>query len=118
MGGKWREEVEALERLGDRKSIGILTATVDEPKSVEQISEGLDMPLSTTYRKVNALERTGLLTVQQSILTEDGKIHLYRSTVTDVKVHLKPDSVSVNLAFSEELHETLERAWDNLREVS
>jgi len=41
-----------LEALADKYARIILTATIDEPKSVIQLSEEYNIPMSTAYRKL------------------------------------------------------------------
>ena len=50
-----------LEALSDRDSRSILRATGGDALSASEISDACDLPLSTTYRKVERLTDAGLL---------------------------------------------------------
>jgi DNA-binding transcriptional ArsR family regulator len=50
-----------LEVLSDADSRSILRATGEEALSASEISEACDLPLSTTYRKLERMSEAGLL---------------------------------------------------------
>ncbi|MXV63664.1 helix-turn-helix domain-containing protein [Natronorubrum sp. JWXQ-INN-674] len=52
---------------------------LDEPTAVQEIAETLDLPLSTTYRKVEALSDAGLLTELKGQTGGDVPAHYVRA---------------------------------------
>ncbi|MFD1633983.1 helix-turn-helix domain-containing protein [Haloplanus ruber] len=67
------EEVQALlDALHDPDCRTVLDATSDAPLSARELSEACDLPLSTTYRKLDTLTEVGLLD-ERTRLCPDGK---------------------------------------------
>ncbi|MFB6165918.1 MAG: ArsR/SmtB family transcription factor [Haloarculaceae archaeon] len=52
---------QVLQALQDADCRTMLAATADEPRSAKELSESHDIPLSTTYRKLDLLTDAGLL---------------------------------------------------------
>lgn len=67
------DEVHAiLHTLQDDDCRAVLEATDEESLSANELAETCDLPLSTTYRKLDALTEAGLL-AEQTRLCPDGK---------------------------------------------
>jgi len=67
------DEVQSiLHALQDDDCRAVLEATDDESLSASELAQACDLPLSTTYRKLDALTETGLL-AEQTRLCSDGK---------------------------------------------
>mgnify|MGYP002338714851 CR=1 FL=1 len=77
-----------LNVLGDADCRAILDATSDEVLSANEVSETCDLPLSTTYRKLDLLTDSGLLE-ERTRIRQSGKhaSEFYRA-VEDVLVSL------------------------------
>ncbi len=77
-----------LDALDDRGCRAILDATSDEVLSANEVSETCDLPLSTTYRKLDLLTDSGLLE-ERTRIRQSGKhaSEFYRA-VEDVLVSL------------------------------
>lgn len=76
--------------MTDTASRGVLMACVLQARSAKDISVHTGIPLTTVYRQVHKLEGLGILVVERSALTEDGrKYDMYRSRVE--AVHLRVD---------------------------
>jgi DNA-binding transcriptional ArsR family regulator len=75
----------ALEDAGCR---AILDATGDEALSARELSERCDLPLSTTYRKLDRLTRVGLLAERTRIRPSGRHASEYTRRVTSVRVSL------------------------------
>ena len=77
--------------LGDEDCRAILLATGDEALSASELSEACDLPLSTTYRKLDRLTDAGLL-VEGIRLRRSGKhTSEYVRSVDDVHVSIDTD---------------------------
>jgi DNA-binding transcriptional ArsR family regulator len=85
-------EVEALlGALQDDDCRSVLDATSDEPLSASELSSTCDLPLSTTYRKLDVLTEVGLLE-ERTRLHPDGKhASEYLRSVDDVLVSVDAD---------------------------
>ncbi|WP_248896823.1 winged helix-turn-helix domain-containing protein [Haloplanus halobius] len=67
------DEVQAmLDVLQDADCRAVLDATSERPKSASELSDCCDLPLSTTYRKLDALTDLGLLH-ERTRISRDGK---------------------------------------------
>ncbi|MFB6101363.1 MAG: helix-turn-helix domain-containing protein [Haloplanus sp.] len=67
------DELQAiLDALHDPDCRAVLDATSDESLSASELSEACDLPLSTTYRKLDTLTEVGLL-AERTRLCPDGK---------------------------------------------
>jgi DNA-binding transcriptional ArsR family regulator len=67
------DEVQSvLHALHDDDCRAVLEATDEEPLSASELADTCDLPLSTTYRKLDTLTETGLL-AERTRLCPDGK---------------------------------------------
>lgn len=75
-----------LDALQDDDCRAVLDAAADEALSASELSTACDLPLSTTYRKLDVLTKAGLL-AERTRLCPDGKhASEYRRAVDDVVV--------------------------------
>ncbi len=71
--------------LADRYSLKILAATYHRPRSTQELSLILDIPIASSYRRVKELEKEGLLKVVGRPLTREGKRYkIYQSQVNNI----------------------------------
>ncbi|MCI4358615.1 MAG: winged helix-turn-helix domain-containing protein [Thermoplasmata archaeon] len=85
-----------LQALGDPLSRQILLLLADAPKAARELLHVVSVPQSTLYRRLGELKDMGLLDVQRSIITEDGKkMELYRSLLEEVVIHLRGQTLEV-----------------------
>lgn len=85
--GQW-----ILKLLADRDCQTILTSIGDETLSVKEISRTCDLPLSTTYRKIDQLTRTDL--IEESIRIRRSGKHAseYTTPVNSVDLTVRGDA--------------------------
>jgi len=96
--------------LTDEYSAKILTFAKDRPKSVQEMCEKLDIPMTLGYRRVNTLLSEGLLSCEGRILSQGGKwTRLYLSRIKrvfiffdDGRVRLKFELISGQTRWSED----------------
>lgn len=76
-----------LDVLDDRRSREIIECT-ETPKTVAELSDECDLPISTAYRKVNRLQDAGLL--RQTIRFSAAGKHpeQYERAITDISISL------------------------------
>jgi len=79
-----------LDALDDTDCRAILDATSEEALSASEISEAHDLPLSTTYRKLDRLTEAGLLEERTCIRRSGKHTSEYIRSVDDVVISLGP----------------------------
>ena len=85
------DEVQAiLYALQDDDCRAVLDATGEESLSASELADACDLPLSTTYRKLDTLTETGLL-AERTRLCPDGKHTSEYVRVVD-EVHVDADA--------------------------
>ncbi|MGQ0536632.1 MAG: winged helix-turn-helix domain-containing protein [Methanobacteriota archaeon] len=103
--------------LSDAYARRVLAVCVKKAKAVKDVSHETGMPLPTTYRHVNDLVEKGLLVVERSALTEDGKRYeLYRSRIRYARLELDASGERVVWEPNEPVEDRLARMWLDLRE--
>jgi DNA-binding transcriptional ArsR family regulator len=79
-----------LDALDDADCRAILDATREEPLTAKEVSEAHDLPLSTTYRKLDILTEAGLLEERTRIRQSGKHANEYARLVDDVVISLGP----------------------------
>ncbi|ELY84935.1 winged helix-turn-helix domain-containing protein [Natrialba taiwanensis] len=75
-----------LSALGSKYSAEILCAA-GTPKSAQTLSEDIEIPIATCYRRIEELVDAGLLTCEGRQLSEEGRrTNIYRRTVDELEV--------------------------------
>jgi predicted ArsR family transcriptional regulator len=107
--------VDLLQTLGNKYSAEILDAT-DEPRSAQELSEELDIPIATCYRRIDELTEHDLLELHDNILSDDRRrIKVYRRNVDAVRVEFD-EALTVDIEERSEVTNTLDEAWRTLSE--
>jgi len=107
--------VDLLRTLGNKYSAEILDAT-DEPRSAQDLSDELDIPIATTYRRIDELTEHDLLELHDSVLSEDRRrIKVYRRNVDEVRVDFD-ESLTIVVEERSEVANKLDEAWRTLSE--
>lgn len=104
------------EALADPYARRVLAVCVRKAKAVKDVSLETGLPLPTTYRQVNKLVELGLVVVERSALTPDGKKYdLYRSRVRAARIEMDASGDHVSWEPNEAVEERLAGLWDSLR---
>jgi len=104
-----------LQTLGNKYSAEILDAT-SEPRSAQELSDELDIPIATCYRRIDELTEHDLLELHDNILSDDRRrIKVYRRNVDAVRVEFD-DTLTVDIEKRSEVTNTLDKAWQTLSE--
>ena len=107
--------VEILQTLGNKYSAEILDAT-EEPASAQELSDQLDIPIATCYRRIDELTEHDLLELHDNVLSDDRRrIKVYRRSVDGVQVEFD-DALAVDIEERSEVTSTLDEAWRTLSE--
>lgn len=102
--------------LADTYARKVLAACVRSPRAVKDISQQTGLPLPTAYRHVNRLVEAGLLVVERSALTPDGKRYeLYRSRIRSARIELDANGERATWEPNEPVEERLASLWGTLR---
>jgi len=86
--------------LIDEYSAKILTYARDKPRSVQDMCQRLDIPVTLGYRRVNTLLNEGLLSCEGRALTQRGKwTKLYVSQVRRAQIFFDDGKVRLKFEF-------------------
>jgi hypothetical protein len=103
-----------LEALADEFSRRIVSSTVDEGKTVQEISLEQAVPLSTCYRRASELAERGLLMVERIVVTGEGKRYaVYRSSFRTVQITSDLVVTSATAEVNPDVSEKFHRLWLN-----
>jgi len=86
-----------LQIISDKYCRAILETTMDKPKSAMEISAESKIPISTVYRRLQALHDNKLLGISGSISDDGKKYFLYRSKVKAVSSSFKIGFVEIEI---------------------
>jgi len=96
--------------LGNKYNTDILSATT-EPKSAQDLSDELDVPIATCYRRIDELTDADLLTLHDRPLSDEHRrIKVYRRNVDKVEVNFD-GGVSVDIAERSAVKNKLDDVW-------
>lgn len=108
------EKVQAA--LDSEPARRIMSHCITKALSVKDLSDRTGIPLPSAYRHVNGLVEDGLLYVERSAMTPDGKPYdLYRSTLKSCRIEMDAQGVKVSWVLNTSLDERLQHMWDSLR---
>jgi predicted transcriptional regulator len=98
--------------MADPDSPRIIQDIRNEPKGAVKISSDLDIPVSSVYRKLATLREAGLIFPKSYEITKEGKKQeLYLSSVSEIKLDFRGDSIVIDLIPSTEI---VNRIWVKL----
>jgi predicted ArsR family transcriptional regulator len=107
--------VDLLQTLGNKYSAEILEAT-DEPRSAQELSDELEIPIATCYRRIDELTEHDLLELHDNILSDDRRrIKVYRRNVDAIRVEFD-EELSLDVEERSEVTNKLDEAWRTLSE--
>ena len=107
---------EVLQVLGNKYNAEILSAT-RRAKSVQELSEELDIPIATSYRRVDELTEIDLLELSGRELSEEGRrTNVYRRTVDKVRVEFDGEEAKITVEERSKIENNLVEVWTHLKE--
>ncbi|HYK93786.1 MAG TPA: hypothetical protein VEY07_07080 [Thermoplasmata archaeon] len=105
-----------LDALGDPASRGILLMLNESPRSAQEMLLTNHIPQSTLYRKLHDLQQLGLVGIQRTAITPDGKrVDLYRSLLEELRVDLAGGALRIQVRFRDLSAERLKDMWHQVR---
>lgn len=104
------------EALADPYARRVLAACVRQARAVKDIAQSTGLPQATAYRHVGRLQEAGLLVLERSAMTQDGKRYdLYRSRLRVARIEMDASGERVTWEPNEATEERLASMWDSLR---
>jgi hypothetical protein len=108
------DDVELVRTLGSKYSAEILGAT-GEPTSAQELSDRLDVPIATCYRRIEELNGAELLELEDSVLSDERRrVDVYRRGVESVTVSFGEDGFGVTVERRTRVKNKLDDAWRTL----
>lgn len=105
---------EALRALGNEYNAEILGAT-DEPRSAQALSDELDIPIATCYRRIEELQEADLLEHHGRVLSDDRRrVSVYRRAVDRVVVNFGRGGCEVTVEDRVDATTKLDDVWRSL----
>lgn len=102
--------------IGDDGSRTVMAACVRQARSAKDICAATGIPLTTVYRQIHRLESLGVLVVERSAMTSDGrKYDLYRSRVREAHLDVDEDGSRVRWELNAPVEERLAAMWNDMR---
>jgi DNA-binding IclR family transcriptional regulator len=106
-----------LDALGDPAARGILLMLSEGPRSAQELLTANHIPQSTLYRKIHDLEQLGLIGIQRTAITPEGKrVDLYRSLLEELRVDLQGAQLRIQVRFRDLAAERLKEMWHGVRQ--
>ncbi|MAH21729.1 MAG: transcriptional regulator [Thaumarchaeota archaeon] len=101
-----------LAALADEYSKKILSATIQNAMSVLDLSGDNQIPKSSAYKRVRELHELGLLAVEKSVISDEGKrFELYRSTAKRVDICFNLGDVEIEIIPNDDMATQFARLW-------
>lgn len=86
-----------LTAISDKYSRIILEATLSAPKTALEISTEHQIPISTVYRRLQALHDAKLLAISGSISDDGKKFFMYKSKIRRVSTSFQNGMIDVSV---------------------
>lgn len=84
--------------LADKYGRGIISLLTTKELSAQQMSIQLDIPISTTYRKIKSLEDLNLIKKTKVVRTHEGlNESYYKSLVSEINIKFKDGNISYHI---------------------
>lgn len=111
-----KESEDIIAILGDKTSRRIITLLTTSELSSKQISEKLDIPSSTLYRKLSLLEKMKVIKKTKVVRTLEGLDEsYYKSWVSEINVKFKDGEIFYKLDHVK-MDEKILRLWQKFKE--
>jgi predicted ArsR family transcriptional regulator len=104
-----------LRVLGNKYNAEILRAT-HTPKSAQELSEELDIPIATSYRRIEELCDHDLLALEGQEFSEEGRrTKVYRRKIDEIAVTFGTGDFEIDVTRRTEAKNNLVDVWSDLR---
>ncbi len=92
-----QQKTNILEVISNEYSIKILSATMKEYKTVNEISAETKIPVSTIYRRIRVLNREKMIMITGVIDKTGKKSFLYKSKIKTISTFFNGDFVKIEI---------------------
>jgi predicted ArsR family transcriptional regulator len=107
---------EMLRVLGNEYNPQILSFA-HEPRSAQELSDELDVPIATCYRRIEELQEADLLEHHDRVLSDERRrVNVYRRNIEEIVVRFSEGEVSVEVEERRRVKNRLDEAWRTLSE--
>ncbi|WP_435070284.1 winged helix-turn-helix domain-containing protein [Haloplanus sp. C73] len=107
---------EMLRVLGNEYNPQILSFA-HEPRSAQELSDELDVPIATCYRRIEELQEADLLEHHDRVLSDERRrVNVYRRNIEEVVVRFDDGDVAVDVEERQQIKNRLDEAWRQLSE--
>ena len=114
IGGEEIPDTELVRALGDKYNAEILSVT-GEPRSAKELDEEFGIPIATGYRRIEKLTELGLLTFEESVLTDERRRRdTYRRQVDGIAIEFADDDFAVAVEERASVENKLDDIWRTL----
>lgn len=104
-----------LSFLIDETSLTILKLIDGREYSIQQIASNLEIPISSTYRKVNKLEQLKIIKKTKIIRKDDGTDEsFYTSWIDEIQITLKDNKITCKIK-KKKHQDKLVRLWQGFK---
>jgi predicted transcriptional regulator len=93
-----------LDALSDMTSRRILNSLADKTMSIEEITEEVNVPMTTVYRHVHGLASVGLLLVRTAVTAGGDKYKLYKGCFRAISMEMNGVELRVWVEPNEQSH--------------
>jgi predicted transcriptional regulator len=108
--------IEMLRVLGNEYNPEILSFA-HEPRSAQELSDELDVPIATCYRRIEELTDAELLEHHDRVLSDERRrVNVYRRNIDEVVVDFSEGDVAVSVEERRQVKNRLDEAWRTLSE--
>ena len=105
---------ELIRALGEKYNAEILSVT-GEPRSAKELDEEFGIPIATGYRRIETLTDVGLLTFEESVLTDERRRRdTYRRQVSGITVEFADNDLTVTVEEHTPVENKLDDMWRTL----
>jgi len=101
---------EIVRLLGKKHTISVLEVT-GAPKSAEEIGDEADVPISTTYRRIESLTEASLLLHEDDMLTDDCRQGIYQRNIENITIGFSDDAYNVMVTERSRVRNRLDEVW-------
>jgi predicted transcriptional regulator len=114
IGGEEVPDTDLVRALGDKYNAEILSVT-GEPRSAKELDEEFGIPIATGYRRIEKLTDLGLLTFEESVLTDERRRRdTYRRQVNGIAIEFADNDFAVTVEEQAPVENKLDDIWRTL----
>jgi hypothetical protein len=108
-----QEAVEAA--LASAAARRIISKCIRQPQPIKTPSMDAGTPLASTYRLVKEMVDAGILVIERSAMTPDGKpFDLYRSRIRTARIEIRADHVETTWEANAALEDRIAHLWNQI----